>query len=83
MKKKKKDLSKVVTGINLDPKVVEFLNQMAVEMETSRSQVVNHSIRHIMRETEILKEKYPMNGNMDLFDWFNGLDKVTNLEKRK
>jgi predicted transcriptional regulator len=55
MKKKKADLGKVVTGINLDPKVIEFLNQMAVEMETSRSQVVNHSIRHIMRETEILK----------------------------
>jgi hypothetical protein len=36
-----------------------------------------------MRETEILKEKYPVSGNMDLFDWFNGLDKVAHSEKRK
>jgi hypothetical protein len=83
MKKKKSNIGKVVFGINLDRKVVEFLDQMADEMETSRSQVANYSIRQIMRETEILKEKYPECSNMDVFDWFAGLNKVALSEKSK
>jgi hypothetical protein len=56
---KRESLDRVVTGLNLDRKAVQFLDLMAVETRVSRSQIVNYLIESMMLDLRLFKKIYP------------------------
>ena len=71
---KRAKLDTEITSINMDRKVIAFLDQMATESETSRSRVANYLLKQSITELKVLKKQYPKFSNPDLLQWLGDLN---------
>jgi hypothetical protein len=79
---KRENLDRVVTGLNLDRKAVQFLDWMAVETRVSRSQIVNYLIESMMSDLGLFKKLYPNFREKEMFQFLKD-DDSKSVNKRK
>jgi hypothetical protein len=79
---KRENLDRVVTGLNLDRKAVQFLDWMAVETRASRSQIVNYLIESMMSDLGLFKKLYPNFREKEMFQFLKDDDSKP-VNKRK
>ena len=71
---RREKLDAEITTINMDRKVMEFLDKMAVEAQTSRSSVANYLLKQSIKEIAVLKKQYPKFSDPDLLQWMGDLN---------
>jgi hypothetical protein len=78
---KRESLDRVVTGLNLDRKAVQFLDLMAIETRVSRSQIVNYLIESMMSDLGLFKKLYPNFRENEMFRFLKNDD--LKVEKKR
>ena len=78
---KRESLDRVVTGLNLDRKAVQFLDLMAIETRVSRSQIVNYLIESMMSDLGLFKKLYPNFRENEMFRFLKNGD--LKVEKKR